>query len=93
MNQELKVLLKGHKRYLGERGGLFGRVSNPGESGRGFDTYLGHVVSSSKDTFTPRKVLVMPRKRWLRPDVTEKLMTGQYFAQPCVCINYVMFAL
>ena len=24
----------------------------------------------------PEKVLVMPRKRWLRPDMAEKLLTG-----------------
>ena len=34
------------------------------------------VVSLSKDTFIPRKVLVIPRKRWLRLDMTEKLFTG-----------------
>ena len=27
-------------------------------------------------TFTPKKVLVIPRKRWLRPNMTEKLFTG-----------------
>ena len=42
----------------------------------GFDTYLRCVVSMSKDTFTPRKELVLPRKRWLRPDMTEKLLIG-----------------
>ena len=26
--------------------------------------------------FTPQKVLVIPRKRWLRPNMTEKLFTG-----------------
>ena len=29
-----------------------------------------------KDTVTPRKVLVIPRKRWLHPEMTEKLLTG-----------------
>ena len=29
-----------------------------------------------QDTFTSQKVLVIPRKRWLRPDMTEKLFTG-----------------
>ena len=29
-----------------------------------------------QDTFTPRIVLMIPRKRWLRPDMTEKLFTG-----------------
>ena len=28
------------------------------------------------DTFTSQKVLVIPRKRWLHPDMTEKLFTG-----------------
>ena len=41
----------------------------------GFDTYLRHVVSLSKDIFTPQKVLVIPRKLWLRSDMTEKLFT------------------
>ena len=53
-----------------------GRASDSGARGRGFDTYLRRVVSLSKDTFTPRKVLVIPRKRWLRPDMTEKMFTG-----------------
>ena len=44
--------------------------------GRGFDTYLRHVVSLSKDTFTPRKVLVIPNKQWLRHDMTDILLTG-----------------
>ena len=26
--------------------------------------------------FTSQKVLVIPRKRWLHPDMTEKLLTG-----------------
>ena len=34
------------------------------------------VVSLSKDTFNPRKVLGIPRKLWLCPDMTEKLFTG-----------------
>ena len=29
-----------------------------------------------QDTFTSEKVPVIPRKRWLRPDMTEKLLTG-----------------
>ena len=52
------------------------RALDSGARGWGFDTYLSHVVSLSKDTFTPRKVLVIPRKRWLHPDMTEKLFTG-----------------
>ena len=41
----------------------------------GFDTYLRRVVSLSKESFTPEKVLVLPRKRWLCPDMTEKVLT------------------
>ena len=37
----------------------------------GFDTYPRHVVSLSKDAFTPRKVLVISRKRWNRADMKE----------------------
>ena len=36
---------------------------------------LTRVVPLSKDIFTPRKVLVIPGKRWLRSDMTEKLLT------------------
>ena len=53
-----------------------GRVSDDGARGWGFNTYLRRVVFLSKDTFTPQKVLVIPRKRWLPPDMTEKLLTG-----------------
>ena len=33
-------------------------------------------------TFTPQKVLVIPRKRWLRPNLTEKLFTGTFSHEP-----------
>ena len=52
-----------------------GRASDSKARGWGFDTYFCRVVSLSKDTFTPQKVLVIPRKRWLLPDMTEKLFT------------------
>ena len=54
---------------------LSGRVSDSGARGREFETYRRHVVSLSKTLYSP-KVLVIPRKRWLRPDMTEKLLTG-----------------
>ena len=53
-----------------------GRAPDSGAGGRGFDTYQRRVVSLSKDTFTPPKALVIHRKRWIRPDMTEKLFTG-----------------
>ena len=37
----------------------------------GFDNYPRRVVSLSEDTFTPRKVLVISRKRWHRADMEE----------------------
>ena len=45
------------------------------EQGLGFETYLRRVVSLSKTLYSP-KVLVIPRKQWLCPDMTEKLLTG-----------------
>ena len=40
-----------------------------------FKTYHRRVVSLSKTFYSP-KVLVIPSKRWLRPDMSEKLFTG-----------------
>ena len=54
-----------------------GRVSDSEVRGPGFNIYLPHVMSLSKDTFSPKKVLVIPRKRWLRHNMTEKLLTGK----------------
>ena len=42
--------------------------------GGGGGTYLRHVVSLNKTLYTP-KVLVIARKWWLHPDMTEKLLT------------------
>ena len=53
------------------------RSSDSGARGRGFDPHSGRrVVSLSKIHLPPKKVLVIPRKRWLHPDMTEKLLTG-----------------
>ena len=35
-----------------------------------------------QDTFTSQKVLVIPRNRWLRPDMTEKLLTWTQSLNP-----------
>ena len=51
---------------------LSGRALDFGGRGRGFETYLRLVVSLSKTLYSP-KVLVIPRKRWLKPDMTEKI--------------------
>ena len=53
-----------------------GRASDSGARGWGFDPHSGHRVAVSFHTFTSQKVLVIPRKRWLHPDMTEKLLTG-----------------
>ena len=53
-----------------------GRVSDTGVRGLGFDTYLLPCCVLEQVTFTPRKVLVIPRNRWLHPNMTEKLLTG-----------------
>ena len=54
-----------------------GRASDSGARGRGFDPHSGRrVVSLSKIHIPPTKELVIPRKRSLRPDMTEKLLTG-----------------
>ena len=49
------------------------RASGSGARGQRFKIYLRLVVSLSKTLYTP-KVLVIPRKGWLRPDITEKLL-------------------
>ena len=45
------------------------------ERGQGFETNLSCAVALSKTFYSP-KVLVIPRKWWLRTDMTEKLLTG-----------------
>ena len=53
-----------------------GRASDSESRGPGFDPRMRHrVVSLSKTHLLPT-VLVKPRKSWLRPDMTEKLLTG-----------------
>ena len=47
-----------------------GRASDSGAKGGGFDPHSG-VVSLSKIHLPPKKVLVIPTKRWLRHDMTE----------------------
>ena len=53
--------------HLEEHGGLVREVGG---------SIPTSAMSLSKDTFTPRKVLVIPRKQWLCPNMTEKLLTG-----------------
>ena len=59
------------------RGGLVVNTPDSRSRGRGFEPHLGRrVVSLSKIYIYPPKVLVIPRKRWLRPNMAEKLFTG-----------------
>ena len=48
------------------------------------------VVSLSKAHLLPKKVLGIPRKRWFRPNMTEKMFTGTLrINQPTnLCILY-----
>ena len=42
-------------------------------------------------TFTPQKVLVIPSKRWLRPNMTEKLFTGTLRINQPTNQRYLLF--
>ena len=55
---------------------LSGSVSDSGARGRGFETYRRRVVSLSKTLYSPKVLVNYPGKRWLRPNMTEKLLTG-----------------
>ena len=61
----------------GERGSLVVNASDSGSRGRGFEPHSGQTVlcPSARHIYSP-KVLVIPRKRWLCPNMTEKLFTG-----------------
>ena len=54
---------------------LSSRASDSGARGWGFETYFRRVVTFSRALHSP-KVLVIPRNRGLRPDMTVKLLTG-----------------
>ena len=53
-----------------------GRASDSEARGRGFDSHSGRRVGSLSKIHLLPNVVVIPRKRWLRPDMTEKLFTG-----------------
>ena len=71
---------------MGRGWGHVGLVVNTSDSrsrGQGFEPRSGRrVVSLSKTYLSPKKVLVIPRKRWLRPNMTEKLFTGTLSIKP-----------
>ena len=72
--------------YIPERGrdGLMVNTSDSGSISRGFEPHSGHrVVPLSKTCLPPPpQVLVIPGKRWLRPNMPEKLFTGTLSIKP-----------
>ena len=62
---------------LGECGGLVVNASDSGSRGQGFEPHSGQTVLCpwARHIYSP-KMLVIPRKRWLRPNMTEKLFIG-----------------
>ena len=56
------------------RGGLVVNTSDSGSRGRGFKPHSGHCVVSLSKTYLPPKVLVIPRKQWLHPNMTVKFI-------------------
>ena len=52
-----------------------GRASDSESRGPWFDPHRRHRVVSLRKTHLLPTVLVEPMKRWLRPDMTEKLLT------------------
>ena len=71
------ILIRSALPRYGERGGLVVNASDSGSRGRRFEPHWVKPCSVlEQGTFTPKKVLIIPRKRWLRPNMTEKLFTG-----------------
>ena len=52
------------------------RVLDSESKGPGFNPHRRHCVVSLSKTHQLPTVLVKPRKRWLGPEMTEKLLTG-----------------
>ena len=49
-------------------------TSDSGSRGLGFESYSCRRVVSLSKTYFPQKVLVIPRKLWLSPNMTEKIV-------------------
>ena len=64
------------KKLIGRRGGLVIERPNPEREVGVRSSLRSPCCVLEQDTFTSQEVLVIPRKRWLRPDMTEKLFTG-----------------
>ena len=77
VNQELKVLLKEHKDiFRGSRAGLVVERRIPKREVGVRSSLRSPCCILQQDTVTSQKVLVIPRKRWLRPDMTKTVLTG-----------------
>ena len=75
----------GRQAYIGGRGGLMVNTSDSGSRSRGLEPHSGRRVVSLSKTYLPPpppKVLVIPRKRWLRPNMNEKLFTRTLSIKP-----------
>ena len=59
-----------------------GRASDSGARGRVRSSLRSPCCILEHDTFTSQKVLEIPRKRWLRPDMTEKMVDWDVKPQP-----------
>ena len=79
----------GAQEYIGERGGLVVNASDSGSRGRGFEPHSGVL---EQGTFTPQKVLVIPRKRWLRPNMSGKIIYRDVKNQSTNQQEYMLFS-
>ena len=76
----------------GERGGLVVNASDSGSRGQGFEPHSGQTVlcPSARRIYSPKE-LVIPRKRLLRPNMTEKLFTGTLrINQPTIRMSNIL---
>ena len=70
-----------HTVNAGERGGLVVELRTPKREVGGLIPTTGVLCPLNKDTFTPRKVQIIPWKRWLRPDMTEQELSHDSIAR------------
>ena len=63
-----------HPTNVGGPGGLVFNTSDSGYRDRWFEPHSSCRVLSLSKTYLPPRVLVIPRKQWLRPNMTEKIV-------------------
>ena len=71
-----------HPTNVGGPGGLVVNTVDSRSRGWWFEPHSDPCVLSLSKTYLPPKVLVIPRKRWLCPNMTEKLFTGMLSITP-----------